>query len=100
VEVYGKMSEECFDLLLAIPKTRSGPHSMKVHIALYPRTVALLGTYRIVATPHHLVHFIEESACHGSLRFCKARQMGGKILNIVNRQICLAYIRIAQYQAN
>jgi len=28
------------------------------------------------------------------------RQMGGKILNIVNRQICLSYAPIAQYQAN
>jgi hypothetical protein len=66
------MSEEGLDLLLAVPKTRPAPHFMKVHIALYPRTVALLGTYRILAAPHHLVHFIEESACHGALHFFRA----------------------------
>ena len=71
MEDYGKMSEECFDLLLAVPKTRPGLHSMKVHIPLHPITVALLGTYRIVAPPHYLVHFIEESACHGALHFCR-----------------------------
>jgi hypothetical protein len=71
VEVYGKMSEKGFDLLLAVPKTRPAPHLVKTHIALYPRTVALLGTYRIVATPHHLVHFIEESACHDAFHFCR-----------------------------
>jgi hypothetical protein len=75
-EVYGKMIEEGFDLLFAVPKTRLAQHLMKVHIALYPRTVALLGTYRIVATPHHLVHFIEKSACHGALHFCKAPPVG------------------------
>jgi hypothetical protein len=78
VEVYGKMSEERFNLLLAVPKARPGLHSMKVHIALYSRTVALLGTDRIVATPHHLVHFIEESACHNAFHFCRVPPDGSQ----------------------
>jgi hypothetical protein len=71
LDANGKMSEECFDLLLAVPKTRPGLHSMKMHIPLHPSTVALLGTYRIVAPPHYLVHFIEESACHNAFHFCR-----------------------------
>ena len=93
------MSEEGFDLLLAAPKACPAPHLMKVHIALYPRTVALLGTYRIVATliiwcisSRSLLAIVPSTSV-------KFRQMAGKISNIVNRQICLSYTRIAQYQA-
>jgi hypothetical protein len=31
-----------------------------------------------VATPHYLVHLIEESACHGALHFCRAPPDGGQ----------------------
>ena len=73
---------------------------MKVHIALYPRTVALLGTYRIVATPHHLCISSRSLLAMAPSVSVELRQMVGKILNILNRQICLSYAPIAQYQAN
>ena len=73
MEVNGKMIEEGFDLLLTVAKIAPAPHLMKEHIALYPSTVASLGAYRIVSTPHRLPHLIEKHACHGALPFSRDR---------------------------
>ena len=71
MEVNGKMIEEGFDLFLTVPKIGPAPHLMKEHIALYPCTVASLGAYRIVSTPHRLLDLIEKHACHGAFPFCR-----------------------------
>lgn len=75
MEVNGKMIEEGFDLFLTVPKIVPAPHLMKEHIALYPRTVASLGAYRIVSTPHRLPHLIEKHACLLPSHFSKIRQI-------------------------
>jgi hypothetical protein len=62
VKVNGKMIEKGLDLCFIIPKICPTAHLMEEHAALYPHTLALLGTYRIVPKPHRPAHFIQESA--------------------------------------
>lgn len=71
MEVNGKMIEERFGLFLAVSQIYAAAHLMKERIALHPHTIALLGAYRIVPTPHRPPDFIHEHTRHGAIQPCR-----------------------------
>ena len=62
--ISGKVSEECRDLLFAVPEFVPGPHAVETDIAFDPIPVGAFGMDGIMPSPHEVAHFVKQSGRH------------------------------------
>ena len=66
--VSGQVSEECLDLLFAVPEVVSGLHAVEADIAFDPVPVGALGMDGIMTAPHDVAHFVKQTGRHANPR--------------------------------